>query len=148
MDITYITDRIKVNPDTGCWEWALAIGDDGYGVASRKGKYYRAHRLSWELTNGPIPDGAFVCHHCDNPPCVNPEHLFLGDAAANAADREAKRRGIIGETHPQAKLTESQVVEILKSDEPQPALAERYGISRGMIGNIKAGLNWKHISVD
>jgi hypothetical protein len=84
----------KRGPDE-CWEWNGCTKPFGYGFISRRpsGNSELAHRVSWELANGPIPDGLYVLHRCDNPPCVNPNHLFLGDYGDNARDRAAKKRG-------------------------------------------------------
>lgn len=89
-----LADRFwaKVNKTEGCWEWTGAKGRGGYGQLYVDGKDVRAHRVSWELHHGPIPKGMFVCHHCDNQPCVRPEHLFIGDNAANMRDAFAKGR--------------------------------------------------------
>jgi hypothetical protein len=77
---------------TGCLEWTGYASRRGYGQITIKGLPVGTHRLAWELAKGPIPDGLCVCHSCDNPPCCNVEHLFLGTHAANAADRSAKGR--------------------------------------------------------
>lgn len=85
----------------GCWLWTGAALPKGYGMlgemrgpaGSRKQAHTYTHRISWELHNGPIPEGLFVCHHCDNPPCVRPEHLFLGTARDNTRDMYKKGRG-------------------------------------------------------
>jgi len=81
---------IRGNED--CWEWQRGRDDGGYGCVCYSGKRYGAHRLAWELTNGPIPEGLLVCHSCDNPPCCNPKHLFLGTHGDNMQDALTKGR--------------------------------------------------------
>jgi len=89
-----LTERFwsKVNKTNGCWLWTAAQNRAGYGVLNRDGIATLAHRISYEFQHGPISGGLHVCHHCDTPACVRPDHLFLGTDATNAADRDAKRR--------------------------------------------------------
>jgi hypothetical protein len=110
-----------------------------------------AHRVSWTLHNGAIPNGLHVLHHCDNPQCVNPAHLWLGTNADNMRDMIRKGRGNVagGEDHGSAKLTEKQVIEIREryaaGNITQHELGNEYGISKQTIGEIIRREIWKHI---
>lgn len=137
--------------DDECWLWGGAKISNGYGRLPRVGNRY-AHRFSYELANGPIPKGRWILHHCDNPSCVNPKHLYAGTAKDNAQDRERRGRGggpkFQGELSPNAKLTEPQVREIrrLKGVIPASKLAPRYGVTPAAIYSIQGGYSWKHLS--
>jgi hypothetical protein len=91
-DKEFILSRVAVDLETRCWEWLGSVSSDGYGKCKRKGVTYRAHRLSYLVFKGDITEGLFVCHHCDNPLCVNPEHLWLGTHEENELDKTAKGR--------------------------------------------------------
>lgn len=141
----------KVSKSEGCWKWQGAFRSDGYGKINKEGKSHSAHRISWEITNGPIPEGLWVLHKCDNPPCVNPKHLFLGTAADNMADKMAKGRDRyvphIGEDNPRCKLTVEKVKEIRASDMTCNQLSELYGVTDGTISAIRTRKLWKHIAL-
>lgn len=102
------------------------------------------HRVSWELTYGPIPDGRFVLHRCDVRTCINPDHLFLGSHKDNMRDMAVKRRSAYGARNGSAKLIPSQVDEIRASRLTNMRLAARYGVCSATISNIKTQKNWSH----
>lgn len=136
--------------DAECWPWLgakTAMG--GYGKATWRRKSVNAHRLAWILAKGTIPSGLFVCHKCDNPPCCNPAHLFLGTAAENNADKVSKGRSRNGSRSHLAKLTEGQVREIkqrvLDGGLFHHELAVEYGVSPGTITAIATEAVWKDI---
>ena len=133
-------------PHGDCWPWTAGRTEGGYGRLSVGEGEEKAHRFSWTIHFGPIPDGDFVCHECDFPPCVRPEHLFLGDPDANMADMVAKGRSLTGERHPKAKLTDDDIRAIRADGRMQIELAEVYGVTQGLIGMIKRGEIWTHVT--
>lgn len=137
----------KVRKGPGCWRWIAGIGGRGYGSVSMGQRRYVASRLSWEYTYGPIPKGMWVLHKCDNRACVNPEHLFIGDNAANMADKVAKLRQVWGERTYSSKLTAAQVHEIraLEGTASAGDLADKYGVNNGSIHAIWSRKRWKHL---
>lgn len=133
----------------GCWEWLGQTNHGGYGKWEWKSYPLRIHRLAWMLYRGEIPDKMLVCHRCDNPPCWNPHHLFLGTPADNMADMYAKKRAPVGAQRSQAKLTEANVLEIRKArnspDWNANQLMQKFGIGRAVLYDVAAGRRWKHL---
>ena len=140
------TSLIEVNsipvPEAGCWLWTGTRGRGGYGVIRVMGKLLRAHRLSWKINHGHIPHGMMVCHRCDTPACVNPEHLFIGTARDNTHDAIRKGRIADGPRAPSARLTLAEALEVYRSSERQDDLARRFGVTLQVIERIKRGLTW------
>lgn len=170
----------RVRKSTGCWEWTGATKGSGaqqYGRVWYRGRVVgKAHRLAWEIVNGPVPDGLAVLHRCDYPRCVRAEpggngHLFLGTDVDNASDMIAKRRAIwqrtdeaaarwrsaarraprlIGEENPQAKLSETMVYEavVLRGRGVHYRdLAEHFGVDIASIWRAVNGKTWRHLAV-
>ena len=128
---------------TECWEWLGAKHCKGYGTINVKGRDVRCHRLSFFLRTGVIDDDLLVCHICDNPGCVNPDHLWLGTLQANNFDRVTKKRT-------SSILTEKDVKDILlrlKDNESHRAIADMYNVGYHAIWDIKAGRTWKHVTL-
>jgi hypothetical protein len=149
-------------PELGpCWEWTGSKLKSGHGLLrSVAADTYLAHRLSWHIHNGPIPDGLCVLHHCDNPPCVRPDHLFLGTRADNTMDMISKGRqnfadGLralrsfqTGSGNPQAKMTEEKVIELRRraaDGEHYAELAVAFSIAASTANAIILGNSWKHV---
>lgn len=141
----------KFNKIEGCWEWLAVKNQDGYGRVRRLGRLESAHRVSYELYNGPFDLEKHVCHSCDNPGCVNPDHLWLGDYVSNNKDKKDKGRAVghsmPGSKHPNAKLTDEKVQYIILSKESSAYLAGLYNVSITLIDKVKARKVWKHVSI-
>ena len=143
----FMAKIIKTNT---CWLWIGSRCKGGYGHFQVRKKPYIAHRLSYTLFKGPIPEGHEVCHKCDNPSCVNPEHLFTGTHSDNIqdSDRKGRREMTKGENNCNAKLTVHEVLEIRKIYTSklgnQKELAQRFNMSRTGIGYI-VNRGWRHI---
>ena len=138
-------DRYIPEPNSGCWLWLGAGDQDGYGSFNPRGERWRAHRYSWTVHNGPIPQGMLVCHVCDVTACVNPSHLFLGDEATNAADMVRKKRSRTGTRNHASKVTEQQIPAIRADARPYPIIASEYGVTAQAICYIKQRRTWRHV---
>ena len=131
--------------ESSCWVWTGSKDEAGYGLFQRATRHLvRAHRLSFELHNGITPGELRVLHRCDNPPCVNPHHLFLGTDLDNARDMIAKGRGrhLRGEELPAAKLSEDQVRQIRADPRTQAVIAAEYGLGQTGVSAIKRRATW------
>lgn len=128
----------------GCWKWtASSYGPNRYGAFYDGKRQISAHRYSYQIHKGQIPKGMYVCHSCDNPLCVNPDHLFLGTPKDNMLDKEKKGRGNypIGGTHHLAKLSDKEVIKIrrLAKTMTQKAIAAQYNVDPSHISRIVSG---------
>lgn len=151
-------------PNTGCFLWTAARDRDGYGVFWDGEFNRKAHRYAYSIAFGTIPDGALVCHRCDTPECVNPEHLWVGTHADNLKDRDQKGRTASGDIngaraqpetrprgwrHPASKLTDGQVKEIRRrcaDGESQTAVARDFGVRSTNVNAIVLRKAWRHLS--
>ena len=139
--------KIVITPH--CWEWQPRSRINGYGIFTiRAGEQKLAHRLSYEMHFGEVPaKGLVVRHRCDNPLCVNPDHLMLGTPADNMRDKVARGRQSRGQDSPNAKLTEADVREIRSAPDGQGrAMARKFGISYGTVSSIRNRHTWKHVA--
>ncbi len=142
-----LLSRISTRSDTGCWEWMgsrtlpMGHGQIAKGGIGREGRRLTStHRAVWELFRGPIPAGICVLHKCDNPPCCNPAHLFLGTKAENSADMVKKGRAKRGFDLPHTKISAAEL-DAIRSIQglTQSAIAARFGISQAHVSNIRTG---------
>lgn len=145
---------VSPEPNTGCWLWTGSSTSAGYGninlryIGNDRASVGYAHRLSWSMVNGPIPEGMYICHRCDNPACVNPDHLFLGTPEDNALDCSAKGRGNFNTNPPRIgnpKLSPEQVIEIRRTVGRHVDLARRFGVLPVTIRKIRSGETWRGV---
>lgn len=141
----------KVDISSDCWEWIASKNKLGYGNFSVDGTHMLAHRYSMILAGHEIPDGMAVLHRCDNPPCVNPSHLYVGTWADNARDRDS--RGRLGDRkgacNGNSKLTEADIPRIrdmIICGAPQTEIAKWFGVHPCTISDIKHGRRWLHVN--
>ena len=143
--------KVEVGKEDDCWEWLGAKNSYGYGSIYIHGQRKKAHRIGWRLQEGDIPKKKQVLHSCDNPPCINSHHLFLGTQQDNAIDRETKHRGNHprGEKNGRSKLTAEKVVEIraiyLTGVAGHYMLAEMFGVKKSTIDSLLSRRSWRHI---
>lgn len=147
----------KEDQETGCWNWQGKLLDTGYGQFNLNGdRPVLSHRAAWLIYRGEIPHNPnsaygtyYLCHTCDNPQCVNPDHLFLGDQQSNMNDKMAKARhnyGISrGVNHGNAKVSEGDIRTIRASADSLTTLSKRYGLAKSTVAAIRKRETWKHV---
>lgn len=145
-------DKIFYSPD-GCWYWTAGLTTTGYGIFWTGKKFMKAHRFSYELYKAKIPKSKnpqayCILHKCDNPLCVNPDHLALGSMQDNSSDMVKKRRHRIGASRPAAKLTDEQVIMIrdMIQSKSRKEIAMLFNISVSVVSSIKCRKAWTHIA--
>jgi len=139
--------KVARDQKTGCFIWIGSKMLNGYGRIKVNGTNWLAHRFSWEMHLGTVPKDLCVCHHCDNPLCVNPAHLFLGTNQDNANDCVQKGRANLpkGEKHPRHRLTAKEILAIRADKRKRPLIASDYGVSSDHIKDIQRRRRWQHL---
>ena len=140
-------------PNSGCWLWTDALDRDGYGRLQIDGKAVKAHRLAYELHCGPVPSGKMVCHKCDTPCCVNPDHLYAGDNQANMDDMVRRGRSVVminpnpGSQNGRAVLNEAQIHQVFHLSRKMSirAVARHFGVTPTTIKRILTKERWAHV---
>lgn len=146
----------KVRRTDTCWEWTGYRTPMGYGHfgwrRDGKNEIFLSHRVAWEITYGSFAEELCVCHHCDNPPCVRPDHLFLGTRTTNAKDRVRKGRVLVGAQHPSARLKEEEVrtiyAKVTSGLATGAEMARQYNVHDGTVNAIMTGRNWRHLNLN
>jgi len=141
--------NVNVKTPIECWPWTNYTNPEGYGQIGDNCKTRRAHRVSYELYFGHLSDDLYVCHHCDNPSCVNPFHLYQGTEQQNTRDMVERDRQARGQDFSNTKLSDKEVLQIRReyknTDLNQYDLAEKFGVNRSQIQRIVVGKHWTHV---
>lgn len=141
----------RVRKTDYCWLWTGFRDKNGYGLCGERRAIHeqRAHRIAWTYTHGRIAAGLWLLHRCDNPPCVRPEHLYLGTVRENVVDRDTRGHARVGEEHHDAKLTAAAVKDIREryrlGDVSQVSLAAQYGVSQVAISAVIRRHTWRSV---
>lgn len=142
--------RVQRGAAVECWPWLGAVTSRGYGTVGIEGRDVATHRLAYELTHGPILDGLFACHRCDNPRCCNPAHIFAGTPKDNQVDcaRKGRKNFPLGERHGSAKLDADKVRAIRArraAGEHLKSIAQSFGVGIMTIHQVVTGRTWSHV---
>lgn len=140
--------KVAIGDVDDCWEWQAGCSGDGYGAFKVDGRQVGAHRYAFLLFYGAIPTDLHVLHHCDNPVCVNPLHLFAGTQADNQLDKARKQRSLHGERNPKAKLTASDVRvvrQLAAAGLQQRQIARTFGVGDNAVSRIVRRITWVHV---
>lgn len=145
IELARFWSQVDVSTNFQCWHWRGTTNDSGYGRFSMSGKWIPAHRLSYSLIKGEIPDGLVIRHQCDNPSCCNPSHLLTGTPAENSGDAIERERTAKGERNGRTKLKSEDVSYIRMNPEglTLTALAAKFGMAKSSIHYIRCGRSWK-----
>jgi hypothetical protein len=141
-------EKYEVVTETGCWIWTAACNRHGYGLMGPRCKNgMSAHRASWTIHKGPIPEGLCVLHHCDTPSCVNPHHLFIGTFSDNMQDmlKKGRRTSPSGENNHKTRITSQQAIDIKHSALKPKELGKKYNIATNTVYGIRSGKTWKFV---
>lgn len=138
--------NVEVSNSGTCWIWSGPKNPKGYGLSRLGSRRDYAHRIAYRIaTATEVPAGMFVCHVCDNASCCNPDHLFLGTVDDNNKDMVSKQRHAFGERNGCSKLINGQVAAIRTDTRPMSVIAQNYGVSRSLIGQVKSRKIWRHL---
>lgn len=130
---------VDIRSEAECWPWLGQTDSNGYGRIRVGGRNQKTNRIAYQLAHGDIPAGGHICHTCDNPICVNPDHLWIGTHAENMKDMARKgRRPRVG-----SKLTEAQAIEIYRDNRPERQIASDFNISHSIVNDIKNRRKWR-----
>lgn len=142
MEVLFLRFQQKIDSSGDCWEWTgSTLNNSGYGQFKVGAKNQLAHRVAYTFRNGSVPDGLDVLHKCDNPKCVNPDHLFIGSHKDNMVDKTKK-----GRTPSKLKPADIPIIRALLADKKSLcSIAKLYGVSHNTIGDIKHRITWTHI---
>ena len=147
FDDDALFSRVETIPESGCWIWMMKINNGGYGVTTILGRHKMAHRAVFEFRTGiAIPRGMHLCHRCDVRSCVNPDHMFIGTAKENAADKLRKGRQAKGEKSGTAKVTEDVVRSIRADVGSYRQLGLKYGLGHVAVRLIRLKRTWRHVT--